>query len=71
MNSEQKKNMLWGQSLFFWACPHLALMAKKCFEFYVLGGWMKMFKTILKPFDSQVMVPYEYLSTDVYASKKK
>ena len=32
---------------------------------------MKMFKTILKPFDSQVMVPYEYISTDVYASKKK
>ena len=52
------------------SCPHLALMAKKCFEFYVLGGWMKMFKTILKPFDSQVMVPYEYISTDIYASKK-
>ena len=31
---------------------------------------MKMFKTILKPFDSQVMVPYEYISTDMYASKK-
>ena len=31
---------------------------------------MKMFKTILKPFDSQVMVPYEYISTDIYASKK-
>ena len=29
-----------------------------------------MFKTILKPFDSQVMVPYEYISTDIYASKK-
>ena len=29
-----------------------------------------MFKTILKPFDSQVMVPYEYISADiVYASK--
>ena len=31
---------------------------------------MKIFKTILKPFDSQVMVPYEYISTDIYASKK-
>ena len=70
MNSEQRRRICYGVNLFLLSCPHLALMAKKCFEFYVLGGWMKMFKTILKPFDSQVMVPYEYISTDIYASKK-
>ena len=67
---QSRRRICYGVNLFLLSCPHLALMAKKCFEFYVLGGWMKMFKTILKPFDSQVMVPYEYISTDIYASKK-